>query len=58
VGYAGWGPGQLDREIEEDAWWMTEMDVMEILAQPHEQRWGMVMDQLGLNGKMTGHYKV
>ena len=20
VGYAGWGPGQLDREIEEDAW--------------------------------------
>lgn len=58
VGYAGWGPGQLDQEIEDNAWWLAEIDLMEILGHSHESRWEMVMDQLGLNASTTTFYKV
>jgi len=49
VGYAGWGPGQLDREIEEEAWWVAEMDPMPILEDSYECRWEHVMRKLGLS---------
>jgi putative transcriptional regulator len=48
VGYAGWGPGQLDREIEQEAWWMADLDPLPIMRQIAEQRWDMVMKKLGL----------
>ena len=49
VGYAGWGPGQLDKEIEQEAWWLSDMDLMPILEQPYDLRWDMVMKNLGLD---------
>ncbi len=57
VGYAGWGEGQLDREIEEDAWWLAEIDVMSILEHSYEERWEMVMNHLGLKTHATNYYK-
>ncbi len=57
VGYAGWGPGQLDREIEEDAWWMAEMDLMGILERPYDQRWQMVMERLGMSERTPGCFQ-
>ncbi len=58
VGYAGWGPGQLDHEIEEDAWWLTEMDLRSVLEHSHEERWDAVMEHLGLAGQSGSCYKV
>jgi putative transcriptional regulator len=49
VGYAGWAAGQLDREIEQEAWWLSDMDLMPILEQPYDARWEMVMKKLGLS---------
>ena len=49
VGYAGWGAGQLDREIEQDAWWLADMDVKSILRLSDECCWEVVMDRLGFN---------
>ncbi len=49
VGYAGWGPGQLDREIEQESWWLADLDPLTILDQDSETRWEMVMEQLGLH---------
>ncbi|MBI4081757.1 MAG: YqgE/AlgH family protein [Candidatus Lambdaproteobacteria bacterium] len=49
VGYAGWGPGQLEQEIEQDAWWLADIDVMSVFDHPSESRWDMVMKLLGLN---------
>lgn len=49
VGYAGWGPGQLDREIEEEAWWMVDdIDPLSVMAHNCETRWDAIMKQLGL----------
>lgn len=48
VGYSGWGPGQLDREIEQEAWWMADLDPLPILQNAIESRWDCVMRQLGL----------
>ncbi len=49
VGYAGWGPTQLDHEIEQDAWWLADMDLMSIISHSHESRWDVVMNKLGLD---------
>ena len=48
VGYTGWAPGQLCGEIEQDNWWLADIDPTSILKQPPEYRWEMVMDLLGL----------
>jgi putative transcriptional regulator len=32
AGYAGWDPGQLEAEIEEQAWWVTLADIDAIFA--------------------------
>lgn len=57
VGYAGWGPGQLDREIAEDAWWIADLDVLEILEYPHERRWEMVIEHLGMKEQTAGCFQ-
>ena len=53
VGYAGWAPGQLDQEIEDDSWWLADMDVLQLLKLAYEQRWENVMDELGLKNLTT-----
>jgi putative transcriptional regulator len=49
VGYAGWGPGQLDREIEQEAWWLADLDPLSILHHSCDDRWDKVIEQLGLH---------
>lgn len=49
VGYAGWGPGQLDGEIEQGAWWLADMEPGKVIGFPAVERWERVMDILGLN---------
>jgi len=49
VGYAGWGPGQLDREIEEEAWWLVDIDPKSLLNIKYENRWDEIIKELGLH---------
>ena len=49
VGYAGWGAGQLDREIEQESWWLADLDALAVLRQTCDERWDNVMEQLGLH---------
>lgn len=58
VGYAGWGPGQLDREIEEDSWWLADMELLPLLEHNHDARWEAVMNHLGMATKSIHSYKV
>jgi putative transcriptional regulator len=45
LGYAGWGEGQLEEEVEAGAWDVVETDVGKLLEAP-EEVWGAGGDQL------------
>lgn len=39
LGYAGWGPGQLERELAENAWLSVPADHRTMFETPYEKRW-------------------
>lgn len=39
LGYAGWGPGQLERELAENAWLSVGADHRILFHTPHDKRW-------------------
>jgi putative transcriptional regulator len=47
VGYSGWGPGQLDRELAASSWLVTEVDPRLIFGVPPEQMWEAAIRRLG-----------
>ena len=52
AGYAGWGPGQLDAELERDDWFVAPAGVDDIFDPDAEVLWSRVLDRKG------GHYRV
>jgi len=49
LGYAGWGPGQLEEEITTGSWLYTEVDPDLILLAPVSERYEMALAQMGLS---------
>ncbi|HCB12213.1 MAG TPA: YqgE/AlgH family protein [Gammaproteobacteria bacterium] len=49
LGYAGWGPGQLEREIAENAWLSVPADPDIMFNIPNEQRWLAAAALLGVD---------
>lgn len=47
VGYAGWGPGQLETELEEESWLVLEADPSDVFADSSEDLWSAVLDRQG-----------
>ena len=47
VGYSGWGPGQLEMELEESAWLLSDVDPALLFATPPEQMWEQAIRRLG-----------
>jgi len=47
IGYAGWGPGQLEAELEASAWLMSDVDRDLIFNTPPEQLWEAAIRRLG-----------
>ncbi len=48
LGYAGWGPGQLDQEIEAGGWLSTEVTRALVFDAPAEERYERALATLGL----------
>ena len=46
LGYAGWGPGQLDQEIEANAWLSVSPDELLLFGEPLEAKWARAMAKL------------
>lgn len=46
-GYAGWAGGQLEREVEEEAWVDASPEVADVFTDDHEGLWARVMDRKG-----------
>jgi putative transcriptional regulator len=49
LGYAGWGPGQLERELAENTWLCTPIDPVILFQTPSEQRWSAAAALLGID---------
>ncbi|MDH5648926.1 MAG: YqgE/AlgH family protein [Gammaproteobacteria bacterium] len=49
LGYAGWGPGQLEREMSENAWLSGPADNQIIFETAVEQRWRAAAEKLGVD---------
>lgn len=49
LGYAGWGPGQLEQELQANSWLTTPADVEILFKTPIEQRWKKATEKLGID---------
>jgi putative transcriptional regulator len=52
LGYAGWGPGQLDGEIQSNGWLSVPADEGLIFGQDLDARWEAAMAKIGINAGM------
>jgi len=52
AGYAGWGPGQLDAELERDDWFVAPAGIDDIFDPDAEELWRRVLSRKG------GHFAV
>lgn len=49
LGYAGWGPGQLEQELQANSWLTTPADSEILFNTPIEQRWKRATEKLGID---------
>lgn len=47
AGYAGWGAGQLEAEVEEGAWWVLDALPGDVFSAAPEQLWAAVLKRQG-----------
>jgi putative transcriptional regulator len=47
VGYAGWGPGQLDGELDEGSWIVEPARVDDVFTDAPDELWGAVLRRKG-----------
>ena len=47
AGYAGWGPGQLEAELEESSWIVEDSTGPSLFPEPDDDLWGMVLRDKG-----------
>lgn len=48
LGYAGWGPGQLERELAQGAWLVAPVTPQLVFETPKDRLWGDVVRSLGI----------
>jgi len=49
LGYAGWGPGQLDREIAQNGWLTAEASPALVFDTPAREKWTAALESLGVD---------
>lgn len=52
LGYSGWGPGQLEREIRENVWLICDADEALIFDGDHEQKWSKALAKIGVDARL------
>jgi putative transcriptional regulator len=52
LGYAGWGEGQLDKEIQDNAWLVVDPDPNLIFHAVPEEKWELAVQKLGVDPAM------
>lgn len=49
LGYAGWGPGQLERELQSNVWLTCEPDEALLFGQDYETKWSRALAKIGVS---------
>ncbi|WP_318246187.1 YqgE/AlgH family protein [Pseudooceanicola nanhaiensis] len=49
LGYCGWGPGQLERELSENGWLLGEASAELVFHAPDERKWDLSMQAQGIS---------
>lgn len=52
LGYAGWGPGQLEDEIRANGWLICDADTDLVFSRDHDGKWSAAMQRLGIDPRM------
>ena len=52
LGYAGWGPGQLDGEIQENAWLSVDADNELVFDTDLDSKWDRALKKLGVDSAL------
>lgn len=52
LGYAGWGPGQLDSEIKANGWLSVDADEELIFGADLGEKWSRAMQKIGIDPRM------
>jgi len=52
LGYAGWGPGQLEREVRQSVWLVCDPDEALLFGDDHEHKWAHALQKLGISPAM------
>lgn len=49
LGYSGWGPGQLERELKDNAWLLGEPDPDLLFGGDYADKWNRALDRIGVS---------
>ena len=49
LGYAGWGPGQLELEIQQNSWLTMAANPEIIFSTPAEKKWQQTIINMGID---------
>jgi putative transcriptional regulator len=58
LGYSGWGEGQLDEEMENNSWIVTNTSANEIFDVKAEELWREILKKMGGMYKMKSNYPI
>ena len=56
LGHSGWAPGQLDREMQDNAWLVVDADAALVFDADFEAKWQRALDRLGGKGGPGGKF--
>jgi putative transcriptional regulator len=51
LGYAGWGAGQLERELQENTWLTCEADEALVFGDDHAHKWSRALAKIGISAE-------
>lgn len=49
LGYAGWGAGQLEEEIQSNSWMVSDADPEIVFNMNYQNKWSMAIEKLGID---------
>jgi putative transcriptional regulator len=56
LGHSGWAPGQLDREMQDNAWLVVDGDAALVFDSNFEAKWQRALDRLGSKAGTDGKF--